>query len=159
MGNQPTETLHRRAAIHDTLSRGDALADAVTAGMGSWQFIIGQSVIVAVWILLNVAAVALRWDPYPFILLNLLFSTQAAYASPLILMSNNRAARKDHVRDDLEAKEVDELFVINRQQYEILELLRQVAATQHTAQAFGWHMTLARTPRSLPEPVDSKKGE
>lgn len=66
-----------------------------------------------------------HWDVYPFILLNLLFSTQAAYAAPIIMMSQNRQAQKDHLRDDHEAAEVEVLFQINRQQLEILHLLRQ----------------------------------
>jgi uncharacterized membrane protein len=65
---------------------------------GSWRFIIIQTGIVAVWIALNLVAVIYRWDPYPFILLNLLFSTQAAYAAPLILLSQNRQADTDPVK-------------------------------------------------------------
>jgi uncharacterized membrane protein len=65
---------------------------------GSWRFIIIQTGIVAVWIALNLIAVIYRWDPYPFILLNLVFSTQAAYAAPLILLSQNRQADTDRVK-------------------------------------------------------------
>ena len=65
---------------------------------GSWRFIIVQTVIVIAWISANIIAVAMRWDPYPFILLNLLFSTQAAYAAPLILLSQNRQADTDRVK-------------------------------------------------------------
>jgi uncharacterized membrane protein len=65
---------------------------------GSWRFIIIQTGIVAVWIAVNLIAVIYRWDPYPFILLNLLFSTQAAYAAPLILLSQNRQADTDRVK-------------------------------------------------------------
>src|SRR5690348_1471124 len=84
-----------RHYIHVPHSMGERLADAIASGMGSWTFIIWQSVIVGVWITLNLLAVGLKWDPYPFILLNLLFSTQAAYAAPIIMMSQNRAAQKD----------------------------------------------------------------
>ncbi|WP_084588876.1 DUF1003 domain-containing protein [Micromonospora globosa] len=66
------------------------MADSVTSIFGSWRFIIIQTGIVVAWIAANVVAVLHRWDPYPFILLNLLFSTQAAYAAPLILLSQNR---------------------------------------------------------------------
>jgi uncharacterized membrane protein len=93
--------------------------------MGSWTFIIVQSVFVLGWIALNLVGFINHWDAYPFILLNLLFSTQAAYAAPIIMMSQNRQAEKDHLRDDLEAKEVDLLFKINQQQLEILYLLRR----------------------------------
>jgi uncharacterized membrane protein len=116
---------HRRAHIHDTNSFGQRAADAIATAMGSWPFIIWQSVVVGSWIVLNLLAFIRHWDPYPFILLNLLFSTQAAYAAPIIMMSQNRQAQKDHLRDDHEAGEVDLLFKINQQEWEILHLLRQ----------------------------------
>jgi uncharacterized membrane protein len=74
---------------------GDRVADTVAAGMGSWPFIIIQSVLLAVWIVLNVTAWLSHWDPYPFILLNLALSFQAAYAAPFIMMSQNRQAAVD----------------------------------------------------------------
>jgi uncharacterized membrane protein len=83
---------------HDERTSGQRLADSVTAVFGSWRFIIIQTGIVAVWIAVNLIAVIYRWDPYPFILLNLLFSTQAAYAAPLILLSQNRQADTDRVK-------------------------------------------------------------
>ena len=83
---------------HDRRSSGQRLADSVTAVFGSWRFIIIQTGIVTVWIAVNIIAVVHRWDPYPFILLNLLFSTQAAYAAPLILLSQNRQADTDRVK-------------------------------------------------------------
>jgi len=119
---------HSRAHIHTPATYGERIADAVAANMGSWRFIIIQSVIVAVWIGCNLLALLGHWDPYPFILLNLLFSTQAAYAAPVIMMSQNRAAAKDRARDDLEAKEVASLVRMNEQQLEILRLLHQLAA-------------------------------
>ena len=66
----------------DSLSFGDRLADKVANGMGSWAFIIWQSIIVVMWMILNVVGFIQHWDVYPFILLNLIFSTQAAYAAP-----------------------------------------------------------------------------
>jgi len=71
------------------------LADAVANGMGSWTFIIFQSLIVLIWMGLNVVGFMQHWDPYPFILLNLLFSTQAAYAAPIIMMAQNRQNDRD----------------------------------------------------------------
>jgi uncharacterized membrane protein len=100
--------LSARADIHIPKTAGERAADRVAAAMGSWRFIIIQSAIVAAWIALNVVAVFRRFDPYPFILLNLLFSTQAAYAAPIIMMSQNRQATKDRQRDDHEAVTVDE---------------------------------------------------
>src|ERR1700709_332255 len=68
---------------HDHRSTGQRLADSVTGVFGSWRFIVVQTVIVIAWIGANIVAVALRWDPYPFILLNLLFSTQPPSAPAL----------------------------------------------------------------------------
>jgi uncharacterized membrane protein len=85
---------NRRA---DRRSRGERIADQVTSVFGSWRFIVIQTIIVAAWITLNLLAMAQHWDPYPFILLNLVFSTQAAYAAPLILLSQNRQADTDRI--------------------------------------------------------------
>ena len=76
-------------------SMGDRIADKVAATMGSWNFIIIQSLLLLVWIVLNVTAYVQQWDPYPFILLNLALSFQAAYAAPFIMMSQNRQAAVD----------------------------------------------------------------
>lgn len=76
---------------------GQKVADAVAAGMGSWPFIITQSIILAFWIILNVIGWAYRWDSYPFVFLNLMLSFQAAYAAPFILMSQNRQSEKDRL--------------------------------------------------------------
>ena len=77
---------------------GQRLADAITGVMGSWWFIGVQSAILAVWISLNVLAWIRHWDAYPFILLNLALSFQAAYAAPIIMMSQNREAAKDRLQ-------------------------------------------------------------
>lgn len=91
------EKLHRREmvvrnvnVVYDKqLTVGDKVADRVAATVGSWRFIISQSVILAIWIA--------HWDPYPFILLNLALSFQAAYAAPIIMMSQKRLAAKDRL--------------------------------------------------------------
>jgi uncharacterized membrane protein len=82
----------------ETLSVGQKIADQVAATMGSWKFIIAQSVLIVFWITLNLTAYFNHWDPYPFILLNLLFSTQAAYSAPIIMMSQNRQSERDRVQ-------------------------------------------------------------
>jgi uncharacterized membrane protein len=82
----------------DSLSFGQRLADRVANGMGSWRFIIIQSLFVVVWMILNLIAFIYHWDPYPFILLNLLFSTQAAYAAPIIMMAQNRQNERDRTQ-------------------------------------------------------------
>ena len=73
-------------------------AEGIARFLGTGRFLAVQTIIVIVWIALNVFAVRLRWDPYPFILLNLAFSTQAAYAAPLILLAQNRQADRDRVQ-------------------------------------------------------------
>jgi len=75
-----------------------AFAEGIARFLGTGRFLAVQTIIVLVWITLNVVAVNLRWDPYPFILLNLAFSTQAAYAAPLILLAQNRQADRDRVQ-------------------------------------------------------------
>jgi uncharacterized membrane protein len=83
-------------AAHETQRTfGQRVADDVAATMGSWSFIIVQSVILTVWIAANVIAWIDHWDPYPFILLNLALSFQAAYAAPFIMISQNRQAERD----------------------------------------------------------------
>src|SRR5580704_5355681 len=82
----------------ESLGFGQRLADTVANGMGSWRFIIIQSVIVLLWMVLNVVAFVSHWDVYPYILLNLLFSTQAAYAAPIIMMAQNRQNERDRIQ-------------------------------------------------------------
>ena len=99
---------HKRAGrdvnqLHeDSLTFGERVADAVASTMGSWRFIIVQSLILAAWIVLNVAAWVQQWDPYPFILLNLMLSFQAAYSAPIIMMSQNRQEDRDRMRAELD---------------------------------------------------------
>jgi len=81
----------------ESLNFGNRIADAVANGMGSWKFIIVQTILVILWMGLNIVGFMYHWDIYPFILLNLLFSTQAAYAAPIIMMSQNRQNERDRV--------------------------------------------------------------
>jgi uncharacterized membrane protein len=85
------------ALLEGHLTWGQRVADWVAATMGSWRFIIIQSLLLAIWITLNVMGWLAHWDPYPFILLNLVLSFQAAYAAPIIMMSQNRQADKDRI--------------------------------------------------------------
>ena len=100
----------------ESLSFGSRLADSVASNMGSWRFIIIQTVIVAIWMILNIIGFISHWDEYPFILLNLLFSTQAAYAAPIIMMAQNRQNQRDriHAEEDYQTnidakKEIEDL--------------------------------------------------
>jgi uncharacterized membrane protein len=86
--------------LYDTsLTLGQRVADGVAATMGSWRFIIIQSILLAIWLVLNITELIFHaWDPYPFILLNLALSFQAAYAAPIIMMSQNRQSAKDRLQ-------------------------------------------------------------
>jgi uncharacterized membrane protein len=83
--------------IDEELTFGQQAADWTTKVMGSWRFIIFQSLLLALWVTLNAVAWTRHWDPYPFILMNLVLSLQAAYTAPIIMMSQNRQARRDRL--------------------------------------------------------------
>jgi len=100
------------------LTMGQKVADAVAATMGSWNFIIVQSAILAAWVVLNVTAFIRHWDPYPFILLNLALSFQAAYAAPFIMMSQNR-------QQDIDRKQAENDYKINIKAELEIELLHE----------------------------------
>jgi uncharacterized membrane protein len=100
------------------LTLGQRIADTVAATMGSWTFIIIQSVILLIWIVLNVTAYVQQWDPYPFILLNLALSFQAAYAAPFIMMSQNR-------QQDIDRKAAEHDYQVNIKAELEIELLHQ----------------------------------
>lgn len=104
---------------------GGRLADRFAAKIGSWGFILTQSVMVFAWVILNVVAYTFRWDPYPFILLNLLFSVQAAYAGPIIMMAQNRQAERDRVQAD------DDYRTNIAAKKEIESLQRSLARIEH----------------------------
>jgi uncharacterized membrane protein len=88
--------------VEDQMTLGQRVADRVADTIGSWPFIITQTVILAIWIILNVAAWMYHWDPYPFILLNLMLSFQAAYSGPVIMMSQNRQSAKDRIAAEID---------------------------------------------------------
>jgi uncharacterized membrane protein len=82
--------------------------ESIARFFGTGSYLLIQTLVVIVWIVLNVFAVQLRWDPYPFILLNLAFSTQAAYAAPLILLAQNRQENRDRVTLDADRRRAEE---------------------------------------------------
>lgn len=83
-------------------SYGEYLADRIASVVGSWRFIVIQSMLLLLWMGVNLAAWAWRWDPYPFILLNLVLSFQAAFTAPIILMSQNRQSDIDRHKAQLD---------------------------------------------------------
>ena len=126
----------------ETLGFGGRIADAVAKGMGSWRFIIIQTVLVILWMALNLVGFFYHWDVYPFILLNLLFSTQAAYAAPIIMMSQNRQNDRDrlHAEEDYKTnvdakKEIEALSIILKTMEvekldKIITMLEEMKATK-----------------------------
>ena len=122
----------------DSSTFGQKLADSVATGMGSWRFIIWQTIIVICWMTMNAIAWKYHWDLYPYILLNLVFSTQAAYAAPIIMMAQNRQNERDRAQADSDfktnkeaKKEIEELQVrLNAIEVEkldkIMEMLQEM---------------------------------
>lgn len=138
----------------ENLTTGQRIADRVAETMGSWTFIIIQSTILFAWIVLNVVAYVNHWDPYPFILLNLGLSFQAAYAAPIIMMSQNRQAEKDRLqsKNDYEVDMKAEMEILQlhekfnelrdsywadlvRMQQQQIEMLEQIIKTMAGADA------------------------
>lgn len=107
----------RRPLQFAGLTLGEKVADVVALIAGSWTFIITQSAILLVWILLNIYGPS-AWDPYPFILLNLMLSFQAAYAAPIIMMAQNRQA-------DIDRKKAEKDYDVNLKAELEIELLHQ----------------------------------
>lgn len=132
-------------AVDQNLTLGQRIADSVASTVGSWPFIIIQSCILAAWLILNSLAFVYRWDPYPFILLNLMLSFQAAYAAPFVMMSQNRQAEKDrltaqndyitdckgeeeirHIMDHLDHQDALILQIVKRLEEQHLEMKEQL---------------------------------
>jgi uncharacterized membrane protein len=110
--------IHGATTSEVQLTPGQRIADSVAATMGSWRFILIQTTLLVFWVGLNVSADVQRWDPYPFILLNLALSFQAAYAAPFIMMSQNR-------QQDVDRKEAAADYQVNIKAELEIELLHQ----------------------------------
>ena len=119
------------------LTRGQRLADGVASTIGSWRFILIQSTAIVLWISGNVWFGASSWDPYPFILLNLLLSFQAAYTAPAIMMSQNRQSELDrrHAQNDYEINVKAELEIeLLHEKIDILKERELLALTEAVRQ-------------------------
>jgi uncharacterized membrane protein len=136
-----------RAKLHESVPGfGERISDSVAALVGSWPFIIVQSIILVIWMALNVTAYVQRWDPYPFILLNLALSFQAAYAAPIIMMSQNRQAAIDrneakhdydiNIKAELEIELLHQKIDLLRET-EIQELTRTIRSLEDRIVATG----------------------
>ncbi len=113
----------RRRMRYDSDAVG-RFSETIARFFGTGRFLAIQTVIVIVWIIINVTVVALQWDPYPFILLNLAFSTQAAYAAPLILLAASRQEARDRVQTELDRT------VAERTRFETEFLAREIAGVR-----------------------------
>lgn len=121
----------------ESLTFAQKLADKIALFAGSWTFIILQTVVVTLWVGINIVGYVQHWDPYPFILLNLIFSTQAAYTAPILMMSQNRQSERDRVqaqadfetntiaRKEIEALQKELARIENQKLDEILRILNQ----------------------------------
>jgi uncharacterized membrane protein len=138
-------------AHDERLTFGQRAADSLASAMGSWVFISIQSVVLVIWIAVNVIGWIEHWDPYPFILLNLALSFQAAYAAPIIMMSQNRLAAKDRLMAEedyrINSKAEEELKAVMRhletQDDMMLDLLHRLEE-QH-------QQIISRIPAAVPE--------
>lgn len=108
--------------IATQLTFGQKASDWVATNLGSWRFIIMQTIILGLWVVVNITAWLRHWDPYPFIFMNLVLSLQAAYAAPIIMMSQNRQAN----RDRLEAH--NDYLINERGEQEVRAILEHLAA-------------------------------
>ena len=135
----------------EELTMGQKIADKVASGMGSWRFIISQALLMIIWITLNLVGWFYHWDIYPFVLLNLAMSAQAAFATPLIMMSQNRQSEKDRLtaqndyltdcKGEVEIRNIMEhldhqdeviLQVIKRLEEQHMEMLQHIARLDPT---------------------------
>jgi len=108
--------------IDEKLTPSQRISDYVARIVGSWTFITFQSFVLIIWVILNIVAWTKHWDPYPFILMNLFLSLQAAYTAPVIMMSQNRLAARDHI-------EAHQDFMINQKtEEEVRAILAHLAA-------------------------------
>ena len=129
---------------HDEATLGERIADAASAGIGSWRFLIIQTFLVALWVSLNIVGLVSRWDPFPFILLNLLFSVQAAYTGPVLLLAGNRQAQKDRLTLEHAAHEADKA---DHQNVQILKAIQK--NTELTERNTEMTLTILRHVESL----------
>ncbi len=137
----PVNVIH-----HDEATFGEMLADKIASGIGSWTFLIIQTFAVLCWVVLNVVGLVNHWDPFPFILLNLLFSVQAAYTGPVLLLAGNRQAQKDRLTLEHAAAEAEKA---DTQNVEILLAIKEntevtVKILQHVEALVSDHVAQSR---------------
>ncbi len=134
--------------IKEQTTFGERTADRLANVMGSWKFIIFQSIILMVWTILNIVAWIYHWDPYPFILMNLILSLQAAYAAPIIMMSQNRQDKRDRL-------EAHNDYNINKKSEHEIEALLKHSESQNIA-LLEIHSALKRVEQAMLEQMGPK---
>ncbi|MFL7840304.1 MAG: DUF1003 domain-containing protein [Candidatus Promineifilaceae bacterium] len=108
--------------LEEQASVGERASDWIAKVVGSWHFIISQSIFLVIWVILNITAWVNHWDPYPFILMNLFLSMEAAFTAPIIMMSQNRQASRDRLEAHYD-------FLVNQKaEEEIRTILEQLNA-------------------------------
>ncbi|HTD76344.1 MAG TPA: DUF1003 domain-containing protein [Chloroflexota bacterium] len=121
-----------RVQMSEPLTLGERVADSAAGMVGSWRFIIIQSILVAIWVGFNVWELGFgHFDPFPFVLLNLMFSVQAAYMGPILLLASNRQAATDRAMASRDDEELGVIFKLQHEQMQILMLL-QDSQDKHT---------------------------
>jgi uncharacterized membrane protein len=128
--------------------RFGVVAERFARFFGTPRFIVGQTLLVVLWITFNAVAISFRWDPYPFILLNLAFSTQAAYAAPLILLAQTRQADRDKIRDSA-LREHHDLEIARQQAFEA----RQTEVLAHERELAEQHLEMLTQNTQLTEQI------
>jgi len=154
MSTTTSDLLRRRAragaylsvinkAHYDQATFGERLADRIAAGIGSWRFLIVQSILVSGWVISNIWLLRRPFDPYPLILLNLLFSVQAAYTGPVLLLAGNRQSQKDRLTLEHAAAEAERA---DKQDQQIMsEIMRNTEITVRILQHFEQHEQAEQT--------------
>jgi uncharacterized membrane protein len=142
----------RRVGVFYDQERFGRFSEGIAQFLGTATYLVAQTVMVIVWITVNVFAVRLRWDPYPFILLNLLFSTQASYAAPLILLAQNRQADRDRLQQQRDR-------AVNARTLADTEYLaREIAAVRLAVTELSGDRDLGRDLRGLTQAVEELSG-
>lgn len=135
------------------------VSESIARFLGTGRYLLWQTVIVIIWIALNLFAVTLRWDPYPFILLNLAFSTQAAYAAPLILLAQNRQENRDKVALEEDRRRAQQTKADTEFLARELAALRLAIGEVATRDYLRRELDEVRELLATPRPVDPKPGK
>jgi uncharacterized membrane protein len=142
----------RRVGVFYDQERFGRFSEGIANFLGTATYLVAQTVVVIIWIIINIFAVRLRWDPYPFILLNLFFSTQASYAAPLILLAQNRQADRDRGQAQRDRQ------VNARTLADTEYLARELAAVRLAVTDLSEDRDIGRELRALTEAVEELSG-